>query len=87
MAICEWCEQEFIPTGGWPQRFCCSLHRVAWNRQRKREEKQQERAEALRDERENGFDRGTPEQRESAKEGLAAIQASWQPSPKFVRRI
>ena len=86
MPTCEWWEREFTPSGAWEQRFCCSLHRNAWNRQRRREEKQQERAEALRDERGNGFDRGTPEQREQATQALAGITAGFVVG-KFVRRV
>ena len=81
MSICEWCENEFAPTGGWSQRFCCTQCRNAWNRRRRRQEAVEAAEEELRQG--NG---GTPEQREKATEGLAAIQASWS-AGKFVRRI
>jgi len=87
---CLWCEREFIPTGAWEQRFCCDLHRNAWNRRRRREEKYAEAVELREAEmelREEGAERGTPEQRQRAKEALAAIVAPAQPAATIRRRI
>lgn len=88
---CLWCEGEFIPTGAWEQKFCCDVHRNAWNRRRRRDEKYAEAVEVRETEmelRQEGAGRGTAQQRQQAKEALAAFVAAHpQPASTIRRRI
>ena len=89
---CLWCEGEFIPTGAWEQKFCCDLHRNAWNRRRRRNEKYAEAVELREAELElrletNGHERGTPEQRQAAKEWLSTFTEAPVAQPIVRRRI
>jgi hypothetical protein len=70
--------QRFVPRA---REFCCEEHSSRYRYLKRRangllEDRKQERR----------LRKVTPEQREEAKQGLAAIQASWKPG-KFVRRI
>jgi hypothetical protein len=64
-----------------PREFCCEEHS---NRYRYLKRRSNGLLEDRKEERR--LRKVTPEQREEATQGLAAIQASWKPS-KFVRRV
>jgi hypothetical protein len=79
--------QRFVPR---PREFCCEEHSSRYRYLKRRangllEQRKLERREIRAAA--NGGDHGTPEQREEATQGLAAIQASWSSARKFVRRI
>ena len=85
---CEWCGNEFTPTGGWEQRFCCDLHRNAWNRRRRRQEAVEAAEDAAQHRSEtNGQDRGTPEEREQHRQALAALFTPAAAQREFKRRV
>jgi hypothetical protein len=80
---CQNCGREFELNRMW-QKFCSKQCQQKWNKDRYR-------AEAVEEERETRFnghqDRGTPEQRQKAREVVAKIVRTFSVEPKLRRRI
>jgi hypothetical protein len=77
MTECKQCGRSFHADKPW-QVFCDPKCRDRWHYEQRKNGGEFQQRKALR--------KATPEEREQATQGLAAIQASWKPG-KFVRRI